>query len=123
MEDTRPPIPPYSSFFVFSQSNKFRVWVHHTVFTTAMDNFILVLIIISSLLLAVEDPVNKEADINENLKFADYFFTAMFCIEMTMKLIALGVVLHPGSYVRDPWNILDATVVLASLVDFALTVE
>lgn len=33
-----------------------------------------------------------------------------------MKIIAYGFVLVPGSYLRDPWNWLDFTVVLTSLL-------
>lgn len=40
-----------------------------------------------------------------------------------MKWVALGVVGHPGSYFRDPWNYLDATVVAGSFADFALAVR
>ncbi len=31
----------------------------------------------------------------------------------------MGVILHPGSYFRDIWNILDATVVTCALFAFA----
>jgi len=33
-------------------------------------------------------------------------------------VIDLGVILHPGAYIRDLWNILDATVVICALVAF-----
>ena len=39
-------------------------------------------------------------------------------VEMVLKLLDLGVGLHPGSYFRDFWNILDAIVVCCALVAF-----
>ena len=49
----------------------------------------------------------------------DYVFTGVFAVEMLLKIIDLGVILHPGSYFRDVWNILDATVVICALYSFA----
>ena len=46
-------------------------------------------------------------------------FTGVFAVEMLLKIIDLGVILHPGSYFRDVWNILDATVVICALYSFA----
>jgi len=39
----------------------------------------------------------------------------------TQQVINLGVIFHPGSYCRDLWNILDATVVICALVAFFFT--
>ena len=35
-------------------------------------------------------------------------------------MIDLGLLLHPGAYFRDLWNILDFVVVVGALVAFAL---
>lgn len=35
------------------------------------------------------------------------------------QVVDQGVILHPGSYCRDLWNILDAIVVICALVAFA----
>lgn len=35
------------------------------------------------------------------------------------QVVDLGVVLHPGAYFRDLWNVLDALVVLCALIAFA----
>jgi Ion transport protein len=43
-------------------------------------------------------------------------FTSIFVTEATLKIIAIGFIMHKHSYLRDPWNILDFTVVLISLV-------
>lgn len=43
---------------------------------------------------------------------AEYYFLAIFCVEALLKIMAFGFVLHPGSYLRNGWNILDFTVVV-----------
>ena len=52
-----------------------------------------------------------------------YAFAAIFCTEMVLKMCALGLFIKDGGYFKDPWNRLDAIVVLASLLSFALPVR
>lgn len=74
----------------------------------------------SSIALAAEDPVKKDAsERNEILEYFDYIFTGVFTIELVLKVIDRGVMFHPGSYCRDPWNILDMIVVVCALISFA----
>lgn len=54
----------------------------------------------SSIALAAEDPVVEHSPRNQFLEKVDYIFTAVFAIEMFLKIIDLGVILHPGSYLR-----------------------
>ena len=46
----------------------------------------------------------------------DYFFTAVFTVELLLKIIAYGLVVHPGAFCRDPANVLDMFVVIISLI-------
>lgn len=72
----------------------------------------------SSIALAAEDPVHELSPKNEFLEKVDYIFTAVFALEMILKIIDLGVILHPGSYLREFWNIMDAVVVVCALLSF-----
>ena len=85
------------------------------------DTLIMIIIILSSIALAAEDPVEEKSQRNKILTYFDYIFTTIFAVEMILKIIDLGVVLHPGSYCRDFWNILDAIVVCCALVAFMFT--
>jgi hypothetical protein len=38
-----------------------------------------------------------------------------------LKIIDLGFILHPGSYCREFWNVLDVTVVCCALTSWGLT--
>ncbi|VDK69064.1 unnamed protein product [Dibothriocephalus latus] len=121
---------PYSSMYIFSPTNPFRRFCHFVVNLRYFDLFIMIVIASSSISLAAEDPVNENSNRNIILEYFDHAFTCVFTIEMILKLpvpyqmtfflqlVDLGVVMHPHSYFRDLWNIVDAVVVLAALVAF-----
>lgn len=44
-------------------------------------------------------------------ELVEYFFLIVFAVEAIMKVVAYGFVLHPGSYLRNGWNILDFLIV------------
>ncbi len=41
------------------------------------------------------------------------YFLGIFTVEMCTKIVAMGFVLHPDSYLRNPWNIMDFIVVVS----------
>lgn len=79
----------------------------------------MLVIVASSIALASEDPVDENSQRNIVLGYIDIVFTVVFAIEMLLKLIDCGIILHPGSYFRDIWNILDAIVVVCALASLA----
>ncbi|XP_035783195.1 voltage-dependent calcium channel type A subunit alpha-1-like isoform X19 [Anopheles albimanus] len=112
------PMLPYSSMFVLSPTNPIRCAAHWVVNLRYFDFFIMVVISLSSIALAAEDPVEEDSPRNKILNFFDYAFTGVFTIEMLLKIVDLGVILHPGSYLREFWNIMDAVVVICAAVSF-----
>jgi len=50
------------------------------------------------------------------LKIFNYFFTAVFILELFMKLVALGFQL----YLKDRWNQLDVGIVILSVIGIVL---
>lgn len=48
----------------------------------------------------------------------ELFFTVAFTFEAVTRIIALGFVMHPGSYLRNGWNWLDWVVVVMSWLSF-----
>nr|XP_021589963.1 voltage-dependent N-type calcium channel subunit alpha-1B isoform X4 [Ictidomys tridecemlineatus] len=115
------PIVPYSSMFCLSPTNLLRRFCHYIVTMRYFEMVILVVIALSSIALAAEDPVRTDSSRNNALKYMDYIFTGVFTFEMVMKMIDLGLLLHPGAYFRDLWNILDFIVVSGALVAFAFS--
>nr|CAH7712635.1 unnamed protein product [Callosobruchus chinensis] len=110
------PIPPASSFFIFSPTNRFRVFCHWLCNHTYFGNIILVCIMVSSALLAVEDPIDSDSETNKVLSNFDVFFTIVFSIELVLKTISYGCILHDGAFLRSAFNMLDLLVVCVSLV-------
>ncbi|XP_045878778.1 voltage-dependent N-type calcium channel subunit alpha-1B isoform X2 [Meles meles] len=115
------PIVPYSSMFCLSPTNLLRRFCHSIVTMRYFEMVILVVIALSSIALAAEDPVRTDSPRNNALKYMDYIFTGVFTFEMVIKMIDLGLLLHPGAYFRDLWNILDFIVVSGALVAFAFS--
>ncbi|XP_076333585.1 voltage-dependent calcium channel type D subunit alpha-1-like [Tachypleus tridentatus] len=114
------PIPKNSSFFIFSHTNKFRVLCHQLINNTYFSNVILLCIMMSSSTLAAEDPLHDYSDRNHVLNYFDYFFTSVFTIEITLKAVAYGLILHKASYCRSTSNMLDVFVVCVSLFSLGI---
>ncbi|XP_048506529.1 voltage-dependent calcium channel type A subunit alpha-1 isoform X26 [Athalia rosae] len=114
-EDTGPkPMLPYSSMFILSPTNPIRRGAHWVVNLRYFDFFIMVVITLSSIALAAEDPVVETSTRNTVLNGLDHAFTGVFAVEMILKIIDLGIILHPGAYLREFWNIMDAVVVICA---------
>jgi len=46
----------------------------------------------------------KDSKILEISTIVDFFFNFCFIIEMFFKVIAMGLIMDEGSYLRDSWN-------------------
>ncbi|KAL7018839.1 hypothetical protein ACKWTF_010927 [Chironomus riparius] len=112
------PMLPYSSMFILSPTNPIRRGAHWVVNLRYFDFFIMIVICLSSIALACEDPVDEESEKNKILNYFDYGFTCVFTLELLFKVVDLGIILHPGSYLREFWNIMDAVVVICAAVSF-----
>ncbi|XP_059091600.1 muscle calcium channel subunit alpha-1-like isoform X4 [Tigriopus californicus] len=115
------PMPKESSFFIFSSQNRFRIVCHYICNHSYFGNIVLVCIMVSSAMLAAEDPLNSNSERNKILNYFDYFFTTIFTIEVCLKLIAYGFILHPGAFCRSGFNLLDLLVVAVSLISFVFS--
>ncbi|XP_041974500.1 voltage-dependent calcium channel type A subunit alpha-1 isoform X10 [Aricia agestis] len=116
------PMLPYSSMFILSPTNPIRRGAHWVVNLRYFDFFIMVVICMSSVALAAEDPVVEESYRNKILNYFDYAFTGVFTVEMLLKIVDLGILFHPGAYLRDLWNIMDAAVVICAIVSFGFEI-
>jgi len=111
-----PPIPAGTSFFIFKQGNPFRILCHRIQGHPVCSNIILVCILVSSAFLACEDPLRAKSDINILLSYFDYFFTTVFTVECFLKLVTYGFLFHEGAFCRIAFNVLDVVVVSVSLI-------
>ena len=60
--------------------------IHWIVTKKIFDLFIMFVIVLSSIALAAEDPVSENSERNKVLGFADYWFTAIFTLEVLLKV-------------------------------------
>ena len=82
------------------------------------DHFILVMILIASLALAFESPLNDPNGTKANvLLIIDSITTVIFTAEVVIKIIALGFVFNgKDSYMKNLWNVADFLIVIISIV-------
>lgn len=111
------------SCFLFAQKNKLRVSLLRLINTQNFDNFILFIILLSTLRLIVESFIKVTS--SKDVKIKDYIFdifdciiNSIFILECTTKIFSMGFVLDKGSYLRDHWNKLDFVIVFISLFDY-----
>ncbi|XP_073771749.1 calcium channel, voltage-dependent, L type, alpha 1D subunit, a isoform X28 [Danio rerio] len=114
------PIPEGSAFFIFSNTNPVRVACHKLINHHIFTNLILVFIMLSSASLAAEDPIRNFSARNIILGYFDYAFTAIFTVEIVLKMTTYGAFLHKGAFCRNYFNLLDLLVVGVSLVSFGI---
>ncbi|XP_014842975.1 PREDICTED: voltage-dependent L-type calcium channel subunit alpha-1D-like isoform X14 [Poecilia mexicana] len=114
------PIPEGSAFFIFSSTNPVRVFCHQLINHHIFTNLILVFIMLSSVSLAAEDPIRNFSARNIILGYFDYAFTAIFTVEIVLKMTTYGAFLHKGAFCRNYFNLLDLLVVGVSLVSFGI---
>jgi hypothetical protein len=82
------------------------------------DNVILVMIVITSIALAFESPLNDpKGSLEQWLKYLEYFSTAIFVGEVIIKIVATGFVINGSrSYLKDYWHIADFIIVVSSVL-------
>ncbi|XP_053098404.1 calcium channel, voltage-dependent, L type, alpha 1D subunit, a isoform X13 [Pangasianodon hypophthalmus] len=103
---------------------QYKFW--YVVNSTAFEYIMFVLIMLNTICLAVQHYGQSKA-FNYVMDILNMVFTAVFTVEMVLKLIAFKPKLFVPKkertlgYVEDPWNTFDALVVIGSIVDIALT--
>jgi len=93
-------------------------FVSHRMF----ENFILLLIIAGSVMLATETHTWPEEGSSVETIYSniDIAFTSIFTLELILKVFALGLYEKPTAYIRSAFNILDGLVVITSLASLAI---
>ncbi|GMI01219.1 hypothetical protein TrST_g7004 [Triparma strigata] len=105
------------ALYVLGPENALRIQAANIVAHPKFDSIVLVLIVVSSVMLAIDDPLgNPDSGFATALSGIDKLFTVLFIIEMVLKIVTMGFIFQPGSYLRDSWNILDFVVVCISIL-------
>lgn len=111
-----------NSFFVFSPESSVRRACYKLIAHPLFDNIILMCIMASSIIMATENPgLEDNQTFQDVVKVMDIIFTTIFAAEMVLKVTALGFYGEPGAYVTSGWNVLDALIVMVSVLSLALS--
>ncbi|XP_066566462.1 voltage-dependent L-type calcium channel subunit alpha-1D [Amia ocellicauda] len=86
------------------------------------DVFILLAIFANCVALGVSIPFPEDDSnsTNHDLEQVEYVFLIIFTIETFLKILAYGLVMHPSSYIRNGWNLLDFVIVIVGLFSVVL---
>ena len=106
--------------YCLGPENKFRLFIARVVTHKYFDPFIMTLIFISTILMAVDSPLNDpNSTLSQVLNIIDIVITSFFVLESVTKIIAYGFILNgPDSYLRISWNIMDFIIVIFSVSSF-----
>ncbi|XP_069769184.1 voltage-dependent L-type calcium channel subunit alpha-1D-like [Narcine bancroftii] len=111
------------ALYCLTLNNPFRQACISFVEWKPFDVLILLTIFANCVALAVHIPFPEDDsnNINHILEKVEYIFLIVFTVETMLKIIAYGLVMHPSSYVRNGWNLLDFIIVIVGL--FSVTLE
>jgi len=80
----------------------------------------IMVILINSITLGMEDPLAESTTPTQDA--VENIFLALYSVEMVFKILGLGFLFNNGAYLRDPWNILDFTIVMSAYLGIFQTV-
>ena len=111
------------SLFIFSVDNCMRKASDDITSHWLFDCIIILLIVISTLTLAFEEPLqDPESQMIKIVGIIDIATTFVFTYEAILKIITHGFLFNGKySYLRNPWNILDFIIVIFALISLSLT--
>ncbi|XP_038219335.1 muscle calcium channel subunit alpha-1-like [Zerene cesonia] len=117
------PERPKRALFCLTLKNPLRKLCIDIVEWKPFEWMILTTIFANCIALAVYTPYPSGDSNYTNwvLEKIEYIFLVIFTGECVMKIIAYGFVMHPGSYLRNGWNLLDFTIVVIGMVSTVLS--
>ena len=116
-----PIIPASSSLRRTQNIERAQKWAERIATHSRFDTIILILIGISSISLALDNPFNDpEGFLAISIGYVDIFLTFCFTVEMAVKVLSIGFIYHDDSYLRDGWNFLDFCIVILSIASLFL---
>lgn len=107
------PPPGPSSLFILGEKNPIRRLFKFIIEWPPFEYTVLVTIISTCVVMAMEEhlPDGDRTPLAMQLEEAEPYFLYIFCFEAACKILALGLILHPNSYLRNVWNIMDFIVI------------
>lgn len=96
------PILEGKSFNLLTTENKFRIFLYQLVNNKKFDYFIILVIILSSIQLALDSPLmDPESQMKKSLFWIDVSTTVIFVMEFALKVLVYGFIFNgKSSYLR-----------------------
>uniref|UniRef100_A0A7S2FHT8 Ion transport domain-containing protein n=1 Tax=Octactis speculum TaxID=3111310 RepID=A0A7S2FHT8_9STRA len=111
------PLDPRPSLWILGPDNIVRIACALIVEHPTFDKAVLLLILFSSFMLAIDSPLlDPESTVVKCITVIDVIMTTFFYMEMILKIFAMNFY----TYIVNPWNILDFIVVWASGVSLGV---
>lgn len=108
------------ALFIFSYDNPIRRILREIVSHSYFAGFIYHMIALNSLLLALDEPnlIDKYQKNSQTLILET--ISIIFVGEFVFKCIVMGFYYGERTYLKDPWNVLDFTIVFFSIITWIL---
>ena len=98
---------------IFSVMDRARFQAKRLILHPKFDQFIILLIMVSSVLLAVDSPnVDEDSKLKKALNITDVVFVCLFSLEAAIKMFALGI----KKYFASGWNLMDFVIVVIGAI-------
>ncbi|CAM9813658.1 unnamed protein product, partial [Hapterophycus canaliculatus] len=111
---------PGRALCFLSEKNPVRRGCAAIVSNAGFDRLITILIVVSSIALALDNPLrDPDSTTAKVLEVIEFVTAVLFTVEFLLKICAWGFYFMPLAYLRNAWNVLDFFVVVVVLVDFA----
>jgi hypothetical protein len=92
-------------------------YICYSIITHKIFEFVtLGVIVFNSIVLAFDDPKT----IDDNNAELELGLLILYSMEMILKILGLGFLFVKGAYLRDPWNVLDFTIVFTGYLPYFL---
>ncbi|EQC38308.1 hypothetical protein SDRG_04028 [Saprolegnia diclina VS20] len=111
-----------------SKKSRLRRLCIELYFSEAFHRCILVAIVLNTIVLGVDTSSSMTADASSStlttvLAWLDVGFNAVFTLEVCVKMLAVGVLDGPQSYLQSRWNIVDLLLVLLGWLTILLATQ
>lgn len=112
-----------TSLCIFKADNCIRIFISDLLKNKLFEAFIILLIVISSILLAMDNPLHDpKSNLVYGLNLSDIVLTSFFIAEAAIKIIASGFLINgENSYLRNGWNFIDFVVVITSTLSLVIS--
>ncbi|XP_038274928.1 voltage-dependent T-type calcium channel subunit alpha-1H isoform X3 [Dermochelys coriacea] len=110
------------SLYLFSPQNRIRAMCQKVIAHKMFDHVVLVFIFLNCITIALERPdIDPHSMERIFLSVSNYIFTAIFVVEMMVKVVALGFFSGENTYLQSSWNVLDGILVFVSIIDIIVS--